>query len=82
MRELKQRLSECLDRAAQGEIIRITDRGRPKAVLGPLPGRVNLERGIGEGWVRAPITDEAPQPARRFATRRSVAALVAEDREE
>ncbi|MGH8934276.1 MAG: type II toxin-antitoxin system Phd/YefM family antitoxin [Egibacteraceae bacterium] len=35
MRELKQRLSECLGWAAQGEIIRITGRGRPKAVLGP-----------------------------------------------
>lgn len=80
MRELKQRLSECLDRAAQGEIIRITDRGRPKAVLGPLPGSVNLERGIAEGWIRAPVTDEPPRPARRFRAGGSVAEAVAEDR--
>ncbi len=82
MRELKQRLSECLDRAARGEIIRITDRGRPKAVLGPLPGSVNLEGGIAEGWIRAPVTDEPPRPARRFRARRSVTEAIAEDRGE
>src|SRR3989304_2803806 len=45
VRELKQRLSEYLDRAERGEIIRVTDRGRPKATLGPLPGRLRLEGG-------------------------------------
>ena len=39
VRELKQRLSEYLDRAERGEVLRVTDRGRPKAVLGPLLGR-------------------------------------------
>jgi len=39
VRELKQKLSEYLDRAERGEVLRVTDRGRPKAVLGPLPGR-------------------------------------------
>jgi prevent-host-death family protein len=53
VRELKQRLSEYLDRAERGEIIRVTDRGRPKAVLGPLPGKVRLEEGVAEGWVTA-----------------------------
>jgi prevent-host-death family protein len=51
VRELKQRLSAYLDRAERGEIIRVTDRGRPKAILGPLPGRVRLEQGVAEGWV-------------------------------
>jgi prevent-host-death family protein len=53
VRELKQRLSEFLDRAARGEQIQVTDRGVPKAVLGPLPGRQRLDEGIAEGWVRA-----------------------------
>jgi prevent-host-death family protein len=53
VRELKQRLSEYLDRAERGEIIRVTDRGRPKAVLGPLPGKLRLEEGVAEGWVTA-----------------------------
>jgi prevent-host-death family protein len=33
IRELKQRLSEYLDRVSKGEVVRITDRGRPKALL-------------------------------------------------
>ena len=35
VRELKQRLSEYLDRAERGELVRVTERGRPKALLGP-----------------------------------------------
>ena len=51
VRELKQKLSEYLDRAARGERIQVTDRGVPKAVLGPLPSRHRLDVGIAEGWV-------------------------------
>jgi prevent-host-death family protein len=53
VRELKQHLSEYLDRAERGELVRVTDRGRPKAVLGPLPGRANVEAGVAEGWITA-----------------------------
>lgn len=53
VRELKQRLSEYLDRAARGESIRVTDRGRPKAMLGPVPGRARIEQGVAEGWISA-----------------------------
>ena len=35
VRELKNRLSALLRRAAEGERITITDRGRPLAILGP-----------------------------------------------
>ncbi len=45
LRELKERLSELLDRASRGEVIRVTDRGRPKAILAPIPGRSMLEDG-------------------------------------
>ncbi len=37
VRELRQRASELLRRVEGGESIQITDRGRPVAVLGPLP---------------------------------------------
>jgi prevent-host-death family protein len=37
VRELRQRASELLRRVEQGESIEITDRGRPVAVLIPVP---------------------------------------------
>jgi len=37
VRELRQRASELLRRVENGEVIEITDRGRPVAVLGPIP---------------------------------------------
>ena len=37
VRELRQRASELLRRVENGESIEITDRGRPVAVLAPLP---------------------------------------------
>ncbi|MCL2770337.1 MAG: type II toxin-antitoxin system prevent-host-death family antitoxin [Solirubrobacterales bacterium] len=37
VRELRQRASELLRRVQAGETIEITDRGRPVAVLAPLP---------------------------------------------
>ena len=53
VRELKQHLSEYLDRAERGELLRVTDRGRPKALLGPRPGRARVEQGTAEGWIKA-----------------------------
>jgi prevent-host-death family protein len=81
VRELKARLSEYLDRAARGEIIRVTERGQPKAILGPLPGENRLDEGIAEGWVR-PAKGRPTGPWRRFRPRRSAAELLAEDRGE
>lgn len=52
VRELKANLSRYLDRAAKGETIRVTERGKPKALLIPVPGQVDLSRGIAEGWIR------------------------------
>lgn len=37
IRELRQRASELLRQVEQGESIEITDRGRPVAVLAPMP---------------------------------------------
>lgn len=81
VRELKARLSEYLERAARGEVIRVTERGRPKAMLSPLPGRMRLEEGIADGWIRAP-GDGPVGPWRRFRASRTIAATLAEDRGE
>jgi prevent-host-death family protein len=80
VRELKQRLSEYLDRAERGEIIRVTERGRPKAVLGPLPGRLRLEEGISEGWITPP-SGQPLDPVKRVRAARTVADALAEDRQ-
>lgn len=79
VRELKAHLSEYLERAARGEVIRVTERGRPKAMLAPLPGRLRLEEGVAEGWVR-PATERAGGPWRRFRASRPVADMLVEDR--
>ena len=51
IRDLKARLSEFVDRAAAGEVIRVTDRGVPRAVLMPLPEAHRVEQGLTEGWI-------------------------------
>ncbi len=81
VRELKDRLSEILDLAEKGEIVRITDRGRPKAVIGPLPGRDRIEQGIAEGWITPGNGGPLP-PVQRYPTRRTVQEVLDEDRGE
>lgn len=43
VRELRQAASELLRRVSQGETFEITDRGRPVAILGPVPEGGPLE---------------------------------------
>jgi prevent-host-death family protein len=81
VRELKQRLSEYLDRAERGELVRVTERGRPKALLGPLPGRARLEEGLAEGWI-TPGSGASLRAVRRWKARRPVLEVLAEDRGE
>lgn len=58
---LKARLSEYVRRARAGEVVVITDRGRPVASLSPLSGAAELEGRMAElrlaGLIRPP---EAP----------------------
>ena len=81
VRALKERLSEYLERAARGEVIVVTDRGEPKAMLGPVPGRFDLERGIEEKWIR-PGNGEPPRSTRRFKARLATLDAIREDRGE
>jgi len=83
VRELKQRLSRYLERAARGETIRVTDRGVPKAILAPLPGAPRLEEGISQGWISAP-KGRVPPPTRvrRARAGMRIEQALAEDRGE
>ncbi|MDQ6927559.1 MAG: type II toxin-antitoxin system prevent-host-death family antitoxin [Actinomycetota bacterium] len=64
IRELRQRASELLRRVETGESIEITDRGRPVAVLAPLPTRSPLERLTAAGDLTPPAVplDELAPP--------------------
>jgi prevent-host-death family protein len=56
LKALKSKLSDYVRRAAAGERIVITDRGRPVAELAPPPRAEPesvIERGIREGWITA-----------------------------
>ncbi len=64
VRELRQRASELLRRVASGETIEITDRGRPVALLCPLPDGSPLERLRAAGEIEPAIgdLDDLPEP--------------------
>lgn len=51
IRELKAHLSEVIARVAAGERVRITDRGKPRVLLVPLPGVDRRAAGAAEGWI-------------------------------
>jgi prevent-host-death family protein len=64
VRELRQRASELLRRVTNGETIEITDRGRPVALLAPLPQGSPIERLRASGELK-PATgdlDDLPEP--------------------
>jgi prevent-host-death family protein len=64
VRDLRQRASELLRRVAAGETIEITDRGRPVAILAPLPEAGPLERlrAAGDTSVPSGSLDDLPDP--------------------
>lgn len=63
VRELRQRASELLRLVEQGQTIEITDRGRPVALLAPLPEGSVLERLRAAGEVEPATGDIADLPA-------------------
>jgi prevent-host-death family protein len=64
VRELRQRASELLRQVERGETIEITDRGRPVALLSPLPDAGPLQRLRANGEVRPAEgeLDDLPEP--------------------
>jgi len=64
IRELRQRASELLRLVEGGETIEITDRGRPVALLSPLPEANPLERLRATGEIERSSVDldELPPP--------------------
>ena len=81
VRELKATLSAVLQRAAAGEVITVTDRGRPVATLGPPLGAVDLDTAVAQGWV-TPASGSGLGQVRRFEARMRVMDALAEDRSE
>jgi prevent-host-death family protein len=64
VRELRQRASGLLRLVEQGETIEITDRGRPVALLTPIPEGSPLERMRAAGDVETATADldDLPEP--------------------
>jgi prevent-host-death family protein len=81
VRELKARLSAYLRRAAAGEHITVTDRGKPIAMLGPLTGAVDLDAAAEAGWLTRGSASSL-KPVSRHPPRRSVQEVLDEDRRE
>ena len=64
IRESRQRASELLRRLEAGETVEITDRGRPVAVLAPLPDQRPIERLRVSGDLESARSDlsDLPEP--------------------
>ena len=64
VRELRQRASELLRRVEAGETIEITDRGRPVAILAPLPKGSVLDqlRAAGDVIPAVEALEDLPAP--------------------
>lgn len=82
IRELKQHLSEYLRRVADGEVIQVTDRGVPVALISPATRPDPLARGVEEGWIRPPVTRRPLGPGARFPAERRTLDVLREDRGE
>jgi prevent-host-death family protein len=70
VRELRQRASELLRLVERGETVEITDRGRPVALLTPMPEGSPLERLRSAGGIdpaTADLDDLPPPPLSRAA---------------
>jgi prevent-host-death family protein len=79
IRELRQRASELLRQVERGESIEITDRGRPVAVLSPLPPGSPYRRLLVEGEVTRASreTGELPEPLALSLGQESASSVLA-----
>lgn len=79
VRQLKEHLAEHLDRARNGEILCVTDRGRRKTLIGPMPDKGRIDRGVEEGWI-SPARQSGLRSIIRWKSRRTVLDSLADDR--
>jgi prevent-host-death family protein len=79
IRELRQRACELLRQVERGESIEITDRGRPVAVLSPLPPGSPYRQMLAEGEIAhaSRETGELPEPLSRSPGQESASAVLA-----
>jgi prevent-host-death family protein len=79
IRELRQRASELLRQVERGESIEITDRGRPVAVISPLPTGSPYRRMLVEGEIARASreTGELPEPLALPPGQESASAVLA-----
>jgi prevent-host-death family protein len=82
IRALKQNASAVVAEAAAGEVLTITDRGRPVALLGPIPDRP-LDALIATARARSARTSLAdlPSPVRRRRGQPPLSEVLAELRD-
>jgi prevent-host-death family protein len=78
---LRQKLMLYLRRVANGKTFQVTERGRPIAVLAPLPARQSaLERLVAAGRATAPSGDVRALGVPRGRVSRRLSAALRDDR--
>ena len=84
VRDLRQNLSVHLKLVKAGQTLRVLERGRPVALLTPMPGNADaLERLVSEGRAKPPRLSLADLPApARIRGRSTVTAALLEQRDE
>ena len=80
IRELKQQLSSVLDRAAAGEEIVVTERGRPKVRIVSIATTGRLDDGVREGWITPPTRTGSVGRAARHRSDRRILDVLDDDR--
>ena len=81
IRDLRNHLSQYLDRVRSGEEIVITDRGEAVARLVPVDRPRVLDRLIADGLVEPAPTRTRSRPRRRGSSRGPVSELVGQQRQ-
>lgn len=80
--ELRQNLSVYLRRVGAGERLIVTDRNRPVAQLGPVPGSADMDRLIAEGQVSPPKRSGLPEPVEMTGDPHALSKALAEVRDD
>lgn len=84
IRELRQQASQLLRRVEGGETIEVTDRGRPVALLAPVPvsGPLDRLRASGEVTPATSALDDLPEPLPLAADQESPSSVLARLRQD